>query len=189
MQTLLQSLRDRPVIAVVRRREDLSFAVAADVACIFLVAGDITTIKEDVALVRRRKKACFLHVDFITGLGADHAAVRYLAREIKPTGVVSIKMHLLQYARAEGLLTIQNLFLLDSQALQTGLQSAKQCQPNLVEVLPGIMPRVIREVVGLLPVPLIAGGLLETPAHVQAALAAGAIGAATSKKELWSASC
>ncbi|HHW55390.1 MAG: glycerol-3-phosphate responsive antiterminator [bacterium] len=186
MKELRQYLGEKAIIPVVRREEDLPAALDTGASCLFLVAGDITTIKRDVRLIRERGKACFLYMDFIDGLGADRATVRYLAREVQPTGLVTIKNHLLKHARGEGLLAIQNLFLLDSQAIKTGLNSTRKYAPDGLEILPGIMPRVIREIVDTVSIPVIAGGLLEKPEDIQAAFQAGAAAVAVGRKDLWS---
>ena len=129
VKDLRQCLGKKAIIPVVRKQEDLPAALETKASCLFLVAGDITTIKRDVRLIRERGKACFLYIDFIDGHGSDRATVRYIAREVKPTGLVTIKNHLLKYAKREGLLAIQNLFLLDSQAIRP------------VFILPGSTPR------------------------------------------------
>lgn len=185
VKDLRQYLGKEAVIPVVRRGEDLPAALDTRASCLFLVAGDITTIKRDVQLIRERGKACFLYVDFIEGLGSDRATVRYLAREVRPTGLVTLKNHLLKYAKGEGLLAIQNLFLLDSQAIKTGLTSTRKYAPDGLEILPGIMPRVIREIVALVSIPVIAGGLLEKEEDIQAAFQAGAVAVAVGRKDLW----
>ncbi len=185
VKDLRQCLGKKAIIPVVRKQEDLPAALETKASCLFLVAGDITTIKRDVRLIRERGKACFLYIDFIDGHGSDRATVRYIAREVKPTGLVTIKNHLLKYAKREGLLAIQNLFLLDSQAIKTGLHSTRKYAPDGLEILPGIMPRVIREIVEVVSIPVIAGGLLEKPEDLLAAFRAGAAAAAVGRKALW----
>jgi len=54
-----------------------------------------------------------------------------------------------------------------------------------VEILPGIMPRVITEISTRTRVPVIAGGLLRDKADVMAAMRAGASAVSTSAPELW----
>jgi glycerol uptake operon antiterminator len=140
VKDLRQCLGKKAIIPVVRKQEDLPAALETKASCLFLVAGDITTIKRDVRLIRERGKACFLYIDFIDGHGSDRATVRYIAREVKPTGLVTIKNHLLKYAKREGLLAIQNLFLLDSQAIKTGLHSTRKYAPTAWKSCRGLCP-------------------------------------------------
>ena len=61
----------------------------------------------------------------------------------------------------------------------------EQGKPDFVEILPGIMPRVITEISTRTRVPVIAGGLLRDKADVMAAMRAGASAVSTSAPELW----
>lgn len=54
-----------------------------------------------------------------------------------------------------------------------------------LEILPGIMPRVISEVASILQRPLIAGGLIRDDEDAVAALNAGAMAISTTKASLW----
>ena len=55
----------------------------------------------------------------------------------------------------------------------------------MIEIMPGIMPRVIEEIKTKISLPVIAGGLIETKAEVTAALASGAAAVSTGMPELW----
>ena len=59
------------------------------------------------------------------------------------------------------------------------------CNIYDVEILPGIMPRVIAEISARTQVPVIAGGLLRDKADVMAAMRAGAAAVSTSAPSLW----
>ena len=84
-----------------------------------------------------------------------------------------------------GLLTIQRAFILDSLSLNNLSGQLEQGKPDFVEILPGIMPRVITEISTRTRVPVIAGGLLRDKADVMAAMRAGASAVSTSAPELW----
>ena len=57
-------------------------------------------------------------------------------------------------------------------------------KPDFVEILPGILPRIITEISTQTPVPIIAGGLLRDKADVIAAMRAGAAAVSTSAPSL-----
>ena len=92
---------------------------------------------------------------------------------------------LIRRARHQGLLTIQRAFILDSLSLNNLSGQLEQGKPDFVEILPGIMPRVITEISTRTRVPVIAGGLLRDKADVMAAMRAGASAVSTSAPELW----
>ena len=63
---------------------------------------------------------------------------------------------------------------------------AESAAPDVVEMLPAPMPRVVRRLAQSLRAPLIAGGLITDKEDVLAALSAGALCVSTSDETLWS---
>jgi glycerol uptake operon antiterminator len=61
---------------------------------------------------------------------------------------------------------------------------AKLC-PDAIEILPGILPRIITHLKQRMTVPLIAGGLIQTVGEVEKILASGATAISTTRQELW----
>lgn len=82
-------------------------------------------------------------------------------------------------------MTVQRLFLLDSSAMDVSINSAKKIKPDAVEILPGLVPKIIQNVKKELNVPIITGGFIETEDEVRSCIDAGAISASTSYKPLW----
>lgn len=182
-----QVLAAAPIIAAVRREEDLDRALASPVAVVFFLYGDINTVEDAVARVQERGKRAFLHVDLVQGFGTDRAAMRFIARRVRPAGILTTKSQVVRYAHDEGLACIQRFFIVDSQSLATAVQHARAAPVAAVEVMPASLPawalqRLVREV----PVPVIAGGLVSTPEEAQRALRAGAAGVSVGNPALWS---
>ncbi|ERM92052.1 glycerol-3-phosphate responsive antiterminator [Caldanaerobacter subterraneus] len=182
---ILETMTEFPIIAAVREIKDVKEAVSSNTQVIFLLAGDIMNICDLVDFIKKNGKIAFIHFDLIEGLGKDTKAVEYIAERIKPHGIISTRNNILDHAKDFGLFSIQRLFMLDSQALKTGLSSAKQIRPDAVEILPGIMPSIIKEVANDVLMPVIAGGLVRTKEEVINAIKAGAIAVSTSEKSLW----
>ena len=67
----------------------------------------------------------------------------YVAEYWKPTGIITTKSHIVKMANELGLKTIQRIFLIDRAAIKKGIEMVKSCQPDAVEILPGIIPKVI----------------------------------------------
>lgn len=55
----------------------------------------------------------------------------------------------------------------------------------MIEILPGLMPKIIRRISRLVKVPVIAGGLISEKEDVVAALAAGATAVSTTNPSVW----
>ena len=82
-------------------------------------------------------------------------------------------------------MVIQRFFLLDSLSLENTLKYAGENRPHAIEVLPGLMPKVIEKLEKKLRVPIIAGGLIEDKDDIMSALGAGAHGISTTNKNIW----
>lgn len=138
-----------------------------------------------IALANSHKKKVLLHADLIQGLRSDEYAAQFLCQTIKPAGLISTRTSVVKEAKKKSLIAIQRLFLLDSHALETSYRLLETFHPDFIEVLPGIMPHVIKEVAEKTNIPLLAGGLIRTREDVQMALDAGAIAVTTSDKQIW----
>lgn len=185
MKEIIASIEQNPVIAAVRTEEDVDAAIEAGVSVIFLLHCDIFNIQRLVGKVRESGKSAFVHMDLLEGLGKDQKAVEYIARIIRPDGIISTKTPHIKHAREAGLFTIQRFFLLDSQSFDQSIRTAKASMPDMVEILPALMPSVIKKVCSLLELPVIAGGLIECKEEIVEVLKAGAMGASTGRRELW----
>lgn len=181
---LLDFLAAGPVIAAVKDGDGLAAALESDVSVIFLLSGDILTIPDAVAQVRRANKRVFVHLDLVDGLAAREVSADFIARQTAADGIISTKASLTRRGRELGLVTIQRFFLLDSLALDNiQRQRAQDC--DLIEVLPDLMPKIIRRVAALTGKPVIAGGLISDKEDVTAALSAGAIAVSTTNPAVW----
>ena len=88
-------------------------------------------------------------------------------------------------AKELDLFTIQRLFIIDNLSLETGITSINSIRPNAMEILPGMMPKIIKQVKNEVKVPVIAGGLINDKEDVIESLKAGALGVSTSKEIIW----
>lgn len=179
--------QSNPIIVAVRNPKDIYEAVASDSQIIFLLSGNIYNLKKMVDYVNHAGKYAFVHLDLIKGYAQDNYFIKYLKEEIHPAGIISTRNSLVTRAKQEGLMTVQRLFLLDSSAMDVSISSAKKIKPDAVEILPGLVPKIIQNVKKELTIPIITGGFIETEAEVRSCIEAGAISASTSYKPLWNA--
>ncbi|MBV9133825.1 MAG: glycerol-3-phosphate responsive antiterminator [Chloroflexi bacterium] len=184
-ESWLGELRRRPIIAAVRDEAALAAALASPPAVVFLLSGSLLTIEQMVQRVLREDRAAFVHLDLVEGLTKDQHGLRWLAQRARPTGIISTRGSVLSGASSMGLATVQRLFLLDSQSVRTGLDMANNVRPDVIEVLPGILPDAIGDIRNRSGRPVIAGGMISSWQQVCAALQAGAHGVSSSKQQLW----
>ncbi|MFZ5816568.1 MAG: glycerol-3-phosphate responsive antiterminator [Bacillota bacterium] len=174
-----------PVVVAVRDLAELPRALATSHETIFLLSTNLNTVTGAVEQVKRSGRQVFVHIDLVDGLGKDGPALQWIAETVRPTGILTTRAPLISRARNQGLITVQRIFLIDSQSVHTGLQLAREAKPDFLEVLPGIIPETTRQLVREAPCPIIAGGLCTTPAHYHAARQAGAVAISTSSHALW----
>lgn len=144
----------------------------------------LKTLKNEAS---RKGKKLIIHADLIQGLKTDNYAADYLCNEIKPDGIISTRANMIQKAKAKGILAIQRMFLLDTIALEKSYSLIELAEPDYIEMLPGVIPELINEVHERTGIPIINGGLIRTKAHIENAIAAGAIAVTTSDHALWTA--
>ena len=104
--------------------------------------------------------------------------------DIGADGIISTHANLIRYAKELGLITVQRYFAVDSQGLSSIHEMIGSTKPDLVEILPGVVDKVIKRFAAE-RIPVIAAGLIETKAEVTSALSNGALAVSTGKKELW----
>lgn len=185
-QQILNLLCDGPVIPAVRNYEDFK-NVLLTISCpsVILLFGDINTLPVLLAEAQKHGKRLLVHLDLLEGIGKDRAGISMLAR-MGVNSLITTKSHLAKNARDEGMLVIQRLFLMDSEALKHGIHLLKGFTPDVVEVLPATIPAsVVKKLAKATGVPILGGGLVFTEEEVRQALASGICAVSTSRKSLW----
>ncbi|MFB1081026.1 glycerol-3-phosphate responsive antiterminator [Jeotgalibacillus sp. JSM ZJ347] len=132
-----------------------------------------------------KNKKMFLHMDLIQGLANDEFAAEYICQTVKPYGIISTRKNVVKRARELNVKAIQRTFVIDSNAYRRSVELIKQSDPDYIELLPGVVPKMIERIRKETGKPIIAGGLIDHPEEVDAALKAGASAITTSSKELW----
>jgi glycerol uptake operon antiterminator len=145
----------------------------------------IGMVKSVMDLARQHDKKMFVHLDLISGLTGDEHGVEFIARYAKPYGIISTKGSALIKAKQKGLIATQRAFIIDSNALNRSIKLVQKADPDFIEVLPGVAPKIINMIRHQTGKPVFAGGLIETKEEVEAALQAGASAVTTSDIELW----
>lgn len=178
-------LERNPIIAAVNNLNKLDNAIDCPCENIFLLAGNIVDLKNVVDKVRANDKAIYIHLDLIEGISKDHWGLEYVAKNIKPHGIITTKSNLIKHSQELDIFAIQRFFVLDSLSLDTGIRTIKNTEPNAIEILPGIMPKVVNKVFVETRRPIITGGLIMDKEDVIQSLNSGAIAISTSNEKVW----
>lgn len=181
----LEKLALNPIIAAINDLNQLNEAIDSSAEVIFLLTGTIFELQSVVARIKDSEKMVFVHFDLMEGFSKDVMGLDYLLSNVKPDGIISTKNHLVRHAKEKGFYSIQRLFLLDSLNLQSGIHAIRSNNPDAVEILPGVMPKVTKMIAKQTQTPIITGGLIMDKEDVITSLNAGATGISSSCKAIW----
>ena len=162
---LLQHLEDVPVIPAVKNDEGLERCLSCESSVVFVLYGSVNSIHDIVLRLKDAGKTVFVHIDLLEGLSAREAAVEYLIQNVAADGIISPKP--------------------DSLALENIRRTDQSSSADLVEILPGLMPKIISKLNGEIQKPIIAGGLISDKEDILTALNAGAVAISSTNQNVW----
>ncbi|MGC6175524.1 glycerol-3-phosphate responsive antiterminator [Lacrimispora sp. 38-1] len=181
-------IENNPIIAAVKDMDGLKKCAESDVKVIFILFGDVCNINQIIDEVKKEDNIVLVHMDLLVGLSGKEVAVDFIKTHTNADGIITTKQPLIQRAKEIGLYTVLRYFVIDSMAL-VNIEKQNCCSygmlPDVIEILPGVMPKVIKKICKISKVPVIAGGLISDKEDVMAALASGALSISTSDQAVW----
>ncbi|MCZ8510897.1 glycerol-3-phosphate responsive antiterminator [Paenibacillus filicis] len=181
------SLAKYKKVASVTQVKHIEKVLEHQVSGVFLFAGNIGMIKRYVDFYKSHNLFVFLHMEKIRELQSNRESLEFISNYIKPTGIISTKNTVIQQAKKLNLLTIQRLFLIDFDALHTGMESFQETKPDAIELLPGLLPDMVATIKKQTDIPIITGWLISTREQMIAPIQKGALAVSTGNPELWGA--
>ena len=176
-----------PVIAAVKDMDGVKKCCEREeIKIVFILFGDVCSICRIVEELKAHGKVAMVHMDLVSGLSGKEVAVDFIKKNTRADGIISTKPALIKRARELDLYTTLRVFVLDSMAFENIEKQMGLARPDSIEILPGLMPKVIRRVARLVKVPVIAGGLISEKEDVMAALSAGAVSVSSTNQSVWS---
>lgn len=184
-QQLYDALSDNPIIMAIKDDAGLKACLQIpDATVVFVLYGEVATIAGIIEQLKAAGKQVLVHMDLIVGLSAKEEAVDFIAAYTKADGIISTRLEQIRRGRQLGLSTVYRIFVIDSKAL-SNLNRAISDYADIVEILPGLMPKIIVRMKRELGVPIIAGGLIAEKEDVIQALDAGAVAISTTNEGVW----
>lgn len=172
------------IIATTRNDEEFSCAVKSKTDIIFMLAPNIESIKSQVQQALKSGKKLFIHLDLAEGIGKDEFGIRYVKAQ-GVDGIISTRTSIIKMAKKEGLFTVQRFFIVDSHSVDTTLETAKISKADMIEVMPGVVPKAVSRLKKELNTFVVAGGLIETEEEIKNVTDAGASAVSVGKREFW----
>ena len=185
-QRFYDMVEANPVIAAIKDMDGLEQCCRVpDIKVVFILYGDICNIADIVRKIKEAGKIAIVHVDLIAGLSCKEVAVDFIRQHSGADGIISTKPSMIRRAKELGLYTVMRFFVLDSLSFENIEKQLVSVKPDFIEVLPGVMPRIIEKLCHLVKIKIIAGGLISDRESVVAALDAGAMGVSSTSHQVW----
>lgn len=180
-----EALEDSPIIAAIKDDNGLKKCLSSESRVVFILYGDICNIADIVDCVKSSGKIAMVHLDLINGLSSKEIAVDFLKKYTHADGIITTKPTLIKRARELGLYTILRLFVIDSMAYENIDRQVKAAHPDLIEILPALMPKIIFRICNQTTTPIIAGGLVSEKEDIMALLQAGVTSVSSTNEDIW----
>ncbi len=172
------------IIAAVKNADEFEKSLKSEVTIIFYLYPDIMELAEAAEKAHTSGKNLYIHIDLTTGLGKDRSGIEF-AKRAGVDGIISTRASLIKLAKECGLRTVQRLFIVDSQSIDTTVETVKKSKPDFIEVMPGISPKIVKILSGRVDIPIITGGLIDSLCEVKTAIESGAYAISTGCVNLW----
>lgn len=110
-------LEENPIIAAVKNQEQLDQALDSEAQIIFVLFGDVMSIKRISELITSKNKIGIIHIDLVEGFTNKEIVVKYIKEETKFSGIISTKPQVVKLAKKYNLLGVQRVFIFDTLSL------------------------------------------------------------------------
>ncbi|MGN1059580.1 MAG: glycerol-3-phosphate responsive antiterminator [Clostridia bacterium] len=172
------------IIAAVRDDDEFETALLSGADTVFFLYPDIAELTYAAQKAHKRGKRILIHIDLTTGLGKDKSGIEF-AKNAGIDGIISTRASLIKAAKECGMQTVQRFFIVDSKSIDTTVETLKSSKADMIEVMPGIAPKIIQKLRQRTDTPIIAGGLIESKEEIEAAISSGAYAISTGCTALW----
>lgn len=178
-------LEQNPIIPALKNEENLEEALKSGSELVFVIMSNLTNIKEIVDKLKESGKKVFVHIDMIEGLSSSTYGVEYIKKNTQADGIITTKHNIVTFAKKKNICVIQRFFVLDSFSFKNTIIHIRENKPDAVEILPGLMPKIIKRIHNLIDIPIITGGLIDEKQDIINVLSAGAEGISITNTSFW----
>jgi len=185
MDEFLEYTGFNPVIPAVKNDEWLMHCQDSDSMIAYTLYGDIRTIPHIVNTLKEMGKKVMVQVDLVDGLSSQEISVDFIKEYTRADGIISTKPAIIRRANQLGLFTIHRFFMIDYITYANIVKHSKGTDPNVVELMPAALPKVVRYLRQVIDKPIISSGLVLDKEDVIIALSAGAHAVSTTNRDVW----
>lgn len=185
MDFFMESTERSPIIAGIKNDAWLQACKKTECEIVYILYGDICNIADIVEQVKTAGKMAVVHVDLITGFSTKDICIDFIKKYTTADGIISTKPFLIKRANELGLFTVQRFFMIDAITYANIKKHVKENNPDIVEIMPAGLTKMIRYVLEQVNKPVVASGLVLDQEDVMGALKAGAIAVSTTNQGIW----
>ena len=185
IQEFFEKTGESPVIPAIKNDEWLASLPSADCKIAYILYGNICNIADIVAAVKKTGKRAIVHLDLISGLGSKEFSVDFIKQYTQADGIISMKPNVVKRARELGMFTIQRFYTIDALSYANVAKHSQNCDPDVVEIMPAGLTKIIGYLRQDIKKPIVASGLVMDEADVLGALKVGAMAVSTTNRKLW----
>jgi len=91
-------------------------------SCLMVKLGDLESLPGLIQCAHQHGKTVMLHLDSIRGISKDNYGIKFLAN-LGIDALITTKPQWIKTIRENGMIAIQCMFLIDTEALRNGLES------------------------------------------------------------------
>lgn len=174
-----------PVLPEIKNDEWLASLDQSECDLAYIIYGDVCTIPDIVERAKNQGKYVLVHIDLIDGLAQKAIAVDFIKHFTRADGIISTKHAMIKRANELGLFSVQRFFMMDGITYSNIERHVKLSDPDIVELMPAGLSKVLKWLTESIHRPVVASGLTQDKEDIISALSAGAIAVATSNRGLW----
>ncbi len=174
---------NREVIFAISQMKEFERFLKSELNYCVLMDIHLALLASMVKAAHENGKKVFFHLDLLKGISADEFGCEYACQRLKADGIISSKVKAIETAKKNHRTAILRLFLMDSKSLERGLTLCNSCEPDYVEILPGIACGILPYLQTRTVAKLMCGGLIRTPEELKGCFDAGACAVTISKME------
>lgn len=174
---------NREIIYAISQMKEFERFLDSDLECCVLMDMHLALLSSMVRTAHEKGKKVFFHLDLLKGISADEYGCEYACQCLRADGIISSKVKVIETAKKNRRMAILRLFLIDSKSLERGISLCNTCQPDYVEILPGIACGILPYIQTRTSAKLMCGGLIRTPEELHACFEAGACAVTISKMD------
>ena len=138
-----------------------------------------------VKQLHEHNKKGIVHMDLIHGIANDQYGTRYMCQKVHADGIISTKPKAIEAAKSNQCISILRIFMIDSRSFMRSVHMASALQPDYIEVLPALLPGIVKKLHAYCDIPVIGGGMIENQEDIAKCLSGGMQAVSTSHRELW----